>query len=483
MEDNLTIPYHAPTSDFQEVRGRTSVIAFFFGMSFIYASILIGGKWAFYIPFFAFAIIITFVWRNAPRPWIFLVSIAAATPLFTPYHKFTCNIIYATLFALFNARYLFRLPRWIYVPTALAVVGFCISSFTWMSDDVAGGMLRQGAYAFNYIIAPFILLPIIYLRMEKSRDTVANLQGLLFCLIVPSTIILISAKLFGTVYNAWEASLHISAGGLSEGFLQYKLSHVIVDFLRTEVGFILAALICASMAITISKVKILYRLLAGVCLSVNMLLLLATASFGSGFACICGIAAIFYIQFRTVGVVKVFISMVAICGMMLLLYFISPPNIKIYLENRYEYRVVKADTDRFGMWVRAMKFCVDHPLGIGYSLSINEKGVKSYVHNDYLAYMVSYSLLGGLGYTSLVAGVLISFLQVKKNILKDPSALTIYLAGLGVIVVVAVNSITDHMMENRWYFTLIWSVVWYSYFCTRAGNKAALSLHASSALP
>ena len=106
-------------------------------------------------------------------------------------------------------------------------------------------------------LAPFLLLPVVYLRMRESRDHAANLQGLLFCLIVPSTLILISAKLFGTVANAWEASLHV--GSLPEGFLQYKLGKVIVNFLRTEVGFILAALICASTAVTVSQVKGLYQ--------------------------------------------------------------------------------------------------------------------------------------------------------------------------------------------------------------------------------
>ena len=62
---------------------------------------------------------------------------------------------------------------------------------------------------------------------------------------------------------------------------QYQLGKVIVNFMRTEVGFILAALICASAAVTASPVKILYRVVAAACLASNAFLLLFTASFGS----------------------------------------------------------------------------------------------------------------------------------------------------------------------------------------------------------
>ena len=121
-----------------------------------------------------------------------------------------------------------------------------------------------------------------------------------------------------------------------------------MNFLRTEVGFILAALICASTAVTVSQVKGLYRLLAGACLASNVFLLLATGSFGSIFACLCGLAAIFYTQFRNVSITKVLVSVAVVCCMLFLTYSLSPPSVKEYLGKRYEHRVVKADTDRLG---------------------------------------------------------------------------------------------------------------------------------------
>lgn len=467
MNDHLNTSYYAPTSDHREARGRTSIIAFFLGMSIIAASILIGRKYAFYVPFLAFSILMTLLWRKAPRPWIYLVSISAATPIAISKQQFACNLIFALWFTVFNMKYLLKIPKWIYLPAGLAIFGVITSSINWMGDNFIRSIMRQGAFAFNFILAPFILLPMIYVRMKESRDHASNLQGLLFCLILPSTLILISAKLFGTVANAWEASLH--AGSLAEGFLQYTLGRVVVNFLRTEVGFILAALICASTAIAISKVKTLYRLLAGACLISNAFLLLATGSFGSALACLCGLVAIFYKQFRAVTVTKVLASVAVICCILLLTYSFSPPSIKGYLEKRYTHRVTNADTDRLRLWGRAMDYFLEHPGGVGFTLSAGDR-VKSYIHNDYLAYAVSYGIMGGIAYTSLVVGMLIPFLLVRKKASDSPAGHAIYLAGLGVIVAIAANSMTDHMTENRWYFTLIWSIVWYCYFCSRKGQ-------------
>jgi len=458
-------PDNAPTSDLREVRGNTSVIAFFLGLAIIAAAILLGRSYAFFVSFLVFSLFMTFLWRKKPLPLILLVSISAATPLALSKQQVTCNLIFAFWFAVFNTRYLFKLPKWIYIPAALAAIGIATSAINWVSGDVLRSFMRQGALTFNFFLAPFLLLPVLYLRMGESRNHGENLKGLLFCLIIPSTLILLSAKLFGTVANAWEASQHVES--LSAGFLQYKLGKVLVNFLRTEVGFILAALICASAAIAISQVKGLYRLIAGVCLASNAFLLLATGSFGSAFACLCGLAAILYTQLRSVSITKVLAAVAAMCCILLLIYGLSPPSTKQYLGKRYEHRVVEADTDRFALWARAVDQILQHPEGVGFTLSVGEKK-KTYMHNDYLVYTASYGFIGGLGYVILIAGLLSFFIFLRKNTINDPAALAIHLAGLGVVAALAVNGITDHSNENRWYFNVIWSLIWYCYFCSRA---------------
>ena len=464
MDSRETAPYPTSIADPEETRERKATTAIFLGMGIIAASILLGRFFAFIFPFLAFSIVMTLIWRKASVPWIFLASIAAATPVTLFRYQFTCNSIFALWFALLNPRYLFQLPKWIYVLLGLALMGLGTGAINWMSGGMIGGIMRQGTFAINLVLVPLILLPMIYVRMSESRDPAANLRGLLFCLIVPSTLILLSAKLFGTVTNTWEASLH--TGSIAEGFLQYRLGKVTVNFLRTEVGFILAALICASTAVTISQVRNPYRLIAGACLAANAFLLLVTGSFGSIFASLCGLFAIFCIQVRTVSLTKVLASGAVICCMLGLTFVLLPPSVKDYLGKRYELRVTNADTDRFALWGRAVEQIFQHPEGVGWTLAVG-KGKKTVIHNDYLAFAVSYGVLGGLAYTCFIIGLLVSFFVVEKNAIEHPAALAVYLAGLGVIVAVALNSITDHMTENRWYFNLILSIVWYSYFCSR----------------
>jgi len=456
-----------PVDNFREVRGRTSLIAFFLGMAIIAASILLGRSHAFYVSFLVISILMALLWRKVPRPWTYLVSISAATPIPIARQQFAGNLLLALWFAVFNPRYLLRLPKWIYMPAALAVIGIATSSINWASGNFVGSVMRQGAYAFNFFLAPFLLLPAVYLRMSESRDHAANLQGLLFCLIVPSTLLLISAKLFGTLANAWEASLHV--GALAEGYYQYQLGKVIVDLTRTGVGFILAALICASVAITVSQVKGLYRVIAGACLASNVFLLLATGSFGSILASLCGLAVIFYSQLHNVKATKVFLSVAALCCMLLLTYSLSPPSTKEYLGKRFEHRVVKADDDRLVLWARAMDYFLEHPEGVGLTYTVGEKE-KSNPHNEFIVYAVSYGVMGGLAFPALFIGLLIYFFKRRKNIIGDHNALAIHLAGFSIIVALTVNSMTDNIGVNRWYFNVIWSLIWYSYFCSLAAQ-------------
>ncbi len=263
------------------------------------------------------------------------------------------------------------------------------------------------------------------------------------------------------------------AAMLSEGFLQYRLGNVFVNYLRTEIGFILAALICASAAIAMSHVKGSYRLWAIACLAMNAFLLLSTGSFGSGAACFLGLIAIFYTQLRKINSAKVVASFVIICLTLILSYFFAPQKTKDYLAQRFEHRVVNADADRVTLWGRAFDAFLEHPEGVGLTLSVG-KTVTTYMHNDYLTYTVSYGFLGGLAYMSLIVGLLLSFLRARRGVGNDPAALAVYLAGLGVAVALAANGMTDHSNENRWYFNVIWSIIWYCYFCSKPIAKRSI---------
>lgn len=460
-----TVPYLSSGEVFPEVRGKTSAIAIFLGMAIIAAAILLGRSYALYISVLCFSFLMTLIWRNAPRPWVFLASVAAATPIPLFRQEVACNLIFAVWLMVFNMRYLARLPRWIYILTSLAVMGLLTSSFNWLTGNIVGSLLRQSAYFFNFGLMPLLLVPMIYVRMSESRNHSANLQGLLFCLIIPTTLLLLSAKIIGKPANLWEASLHV--GSLSGGYLRYQLGKVIVDFSRTGIGFILAGLICASTAIVSAQVKTSYRVLAGGCLASNVFLLLSTGSFGSITASVCGLAAIFFSQVRTIKLTKVFTSAAVTCCMVLLILALLPQSTRTYLGQRYEHRIVEHDTDRLTLWSLAVDYFFEHPFGVGLTYTVGDRE-KSNPHNEYLVYAVSYGFIGGLAYPSLVIGLLIYFFKNRKLKIDDSSALAICMAGLGVIIAYAINTMTDNVGPNRWYNNILWSLIWYCYFCSRA---------------
>ena len=122
---------------------------------------------------------------------------------------------------------------------------------------------------------------------------------------------------------------------------------------------------------------------------------------------------------------------------------------------------------------------LEHPEGIGLSFTVGD-AVKSNMHNDYLLYAVSYGFFGGVAYTFVVIRLLVFFFRNTKLVGDDRAASAVYLAGLGVSVAVAVNSMTDHMTGSRWYFIVIWSLMWYSYFCSRGERRRRAASQASS---
>lgn len=360
------------------------------------------------------------------------------------------------------------LPKWVKVSSALVLLGFFTSSINWISGDVVRNIARQGTYLFNIFLGPSLFLSLAFLKMKDSSNHSSNLKGLLFCLILPSTLILISAKVFGTVVNEWQASLH--GESLALGYLKYNIGKVIVNFSRTGVGFILAALTCASTAIVISQVKALYRLFAAACLFANLYFLFSSGSFGSILSCLCGLLAIFFTKMKKVSIASTLGSVVTVFCAVILVYNFLPPSTKDYLDKRYEHRVVERDTDRFFLWSRAIEYFYQHPEGVGSTVTVGDK-VKSNPHNDYLAFAVSYGLIGALAYPVLIIGLLIYWYKNRNMIIDDNNALAITTAGQGVIVAFALNSMTDNIIANRWYFNVIWSLIWYCYFCSRAAGK------------
>lgn len=454
-----------------EVEQQKTSRGIFLGMAILAASVAIGKSFIFFGGFLILSLIITLAWRKHPVRWAFLVSAAAATPVLISKYQVTTSLAFALWSVFLTPRYLLKLPKWLYGLTILAFLGVITSSLNWLSGDLLISMARQATHAFNFLFAPLVLLPLVYARMRESRGQELNLKGLLFCLILPSTLLLLSAKLFGTVMNAWQASQH--AGGTGDGFFVYRLGKAYIVFLRTDVGFILAALICASTSITVSLVGVRQRIIAGGCLVANVFLMLSTASFGSIFASMCGLAAIFVVQIRRINLAKLFSSIIGVLCLMIVVYALLPAKTKQYLEGRYEHRIENKNKDRLELWTAGAKYFLNHPEGVGHTLGVPEGNDTVFVHNEYIVKFISYGALGGLAYVLLIACLFFSLLATQKNVRGDPAGLAVWLAGLGVLIAASVNSMTDHFSGTRVYYNVIWSLIWYCYFCSLPSQNNA----------
>ncbi len=436
------------------------------GIVIICASLVLGSTYAVSAFVLFIGLFVTAAFRKHPMPWIFLVSILAANPINWS-AAFPCNLILVFCLVLYRPKYLFVLPRWLYIAAVLAFAGFVISSGNWMSDLLS--ILQQTNYMINYLMMPIILLPVVFFRMSEEKDNLVKLKGLLFYLIIPTTSLLLLAYVFGTPikkitiehYNVMDIRL-------------YKFANTEVNFTRTHVGFILASMICASSAIIIMPVKAVYRLVAGFCLSINALLLLTVGSVGSSISSLCGIVAIFFCASLRINILRTVFSVVAVVCMMILVWTFAPLKVKDYVELRYKERFVTKGintVDRTILWKRAFDYSMDHPEGVGWSISYGEGSRKRNAHNDYLLYAINYGVIAGIVYACLVISLFVHFFRRAITIINDPSAIAINFAGLGVVVIILINSMSDHLTANKWYFNIVWSIIWYAYFSSKTNPQ------------
>jgi hypothetical protein len=160
-------------------------------------------------------------------------------------------------------------------------------------------------------------------------------------------------------------------------------------------------------------------------------------------------------------------------GLGLASWFFLPAGVQKYAESRYEVRVSKSGSptdDRSWRWKKSFNYLMENPSGVGWSLYVEPLGI--YPHNDYLSYGIAYGILCGLVYFLDVSGLLFSFVSISMAPL-DPSRFALTLVGAGTLTVVLINSLSDHLTSNRWYFNVVWSLIWYAFFGSRAVFRSA----------
>jgi O-antigen ligase len=440
----------------------TSLCAFLLGLGTLGLSIFIGAPDPVSLMVIFFAFLVTVLCSKNPLFWVFLASMLAANPLNWS-AVFSCNVIFAFWLILFKPTYLLNLPRWLYLPGFLALVAFSLSSLNWLSDNTVASIRQQAAYLVSYFLGPLILLPLIYLRMGSESDA-AKLKGLLYFLIVPSTLLLFLTHHFGSRVPIFNSDLHVVM----------RFGNTLWDFTRTHLGFLLSALICASSAIIVTRVNLFQRLVSVCCLAMNLLLLLVTGSVGSSIACLGGIAAMFLVMLRKAQMLRLLVAMLVLVALFLSVWHFSSGKIREYAQQRYHERFSDQGIheDRSALWRYALDGIYEHPAGTGWSLVTGE-GVKKNPHNDYLLFAANYGVLGGIIYAYLILRLQWHFFRSAKSVSDGPYLQVMNLTGLGVVTALLINSFSDHLVANKWFFNVVWSLVWYAYFCGRAQAAAA----------
>lgn len=438
-------------------------IAFCIGMMFNLASIFIGNPYIISLLAIPIAAVMTFRWLNNPLPWIVLVSVFAANPVNLD-APISLNLYFAIFLLVLKMQYLDRLPSWIYLSLLTALISIIGSIINWSATS---DLSTQIAAIINYILGPFFLIPLIYFRLQSVHDSDSLIKGIVLSLIIPSISYMLLAHFFGDPTidknSAFEDFINVNT---------YHLGNVDINLIRTQAGIPLAVFICSSFSIILCAVSNRIRQIAAIFLILTIFLLLVTGSVGSSLAALCGIMLLLYIARRYMSL-KRYVMILPIAIVFALVGWSQlPQEIKDYAGSRYEERFsgTGVDTsDRSERWLLSLEYLLKNPEGRGWDLYVAPIGV--YPHNEYLSYGIAFGIICSFIYLVVPAKILFFLLNIKIHS-NNPAQLAILLAGIGAITVFLINSFTDHLSANRWYFNVVWSIIWYCYFTVRVNSKS-----------
>lgn len=459
------------------------------GWAFNLLTIAIGEPYLMAIVGLVVALAATLAWSSRPLAWVMFVVVIAANPA-NPTTPIALNLLCAAVFLVLKKRGgLQGLPRLTQVALFFVLLSMVVSVLASLSAELTipsihtadisrprpwmatwtGGATIEAVVAnvvsvVNFLLGPFLFIPLIFSRIRHDHEPALLLKGLVFGLIMPTLLMFMLARVFGQPI--------LDATSLSENLLNvlgFHLGRVDIQMIRTQVGIILAALICASFAVSISRVERGLRMLATGCLLVAAYLLLVTGSVGSTLAGLAGILLILFLGRRQFSIKRYLVLVIVGVGLVVTTWAVLPQGLQRYAMSRYELRISdkgSATDDRASRWKKSFDYLLENPSGVGWSIYIEP--IRTYPHNDYLTYAIAFGLICGLVYLLFPAGMLFSFLSFNPRSL-DPSRFALTLVGAGVTTVMLINSMSDHMTANRWYFNVVWSLIWYAFFASRAG--------------
>ncbi len=459
------------------------------GMSVNLVSLVIGVPILMAITGLVVGLAATLIWSERPLEWALFTAVLAANPANTS-TPIALNVLCAVVYFLIRKRSGWKsLPPLSQVALALVLLSTVVSILaslsmnrtvesikasdllqpwllTWSGGVSMRVLISQVVNITNYLLGPFLFIPLIFSRIRQDYDPELLLKGMVFALILPTLLMFLLARTFGQPV--------MDANALKDSMLNvstFQLGKLNIQMLRTQVGIILAVMICTSFAVVISKVKRHLRIMATGCLALAIYFLLVTGSVGSTLAALAGITLMLFMGMRHFSIKRYFILLTVGAGLALATWTILPQSIQRYATSRYEERIGQSGSptaDRSWRWKRSFGYLMENPSGVGWSLYIEPLGV--YPHNDYLTYAIAFGLVCGLVYLFYPSSMVFSFIAFNTGPM-EPSRITLVLAGAGAGTVLFINSMSDHASSNRWYFNVVWSLIWYAFFASRAPRR------------
>lgn len=446
-------------------RPRGGVLgAYVVGLVFNAGSLLIGNPYIVFALAVAVAALAVVRLRSRRAPWVVLASTLAANPVNLS-ATIACNLVIAAAYATVALHRHRRVPAWTVVAAIGAVTGVLLGAPAWSLASPDAIFTQLGAL-MNYIIGPMLLLPILYSGIAEDEEWDHVERGILPWLVLPTLVLLAAARAVGTpvsdaARNAYDYQI----------FSVYRLAAVEVTLTRTHVGIVVATLFCAALPFFLVPERLRSRWLAITCLAVAGALMLFTASVGSALALLTGVLAVVAVGRRRVGGLRLLVGAAVLAVLSAFAWRLIPEEVLQYVIGRYNERFAFGTgigvSDRLGLWVLAAQYAAENPMGVGWGLFIEPLGI--YPHNDYLTYAIAFGVLPAVAYLYVVARLVIEASRRAWSMRRDVR-FSVVAAGLGSGMVLLVNSFSDHLSSNRWYFNVVWSIVWFCYF---GGSKCA----------
>ena len=248
-----------PAAGARETGRSALALPFALGMGVNLASLVVGDPYRVAIMGLGLALVATLAWSGRPLAWIVFTAVLAANPANTTTPVALNLLCAAVYFPLARRTGFGRLPRLAQIALLLALLslGLSILASLWAdpvistihTTDVsqarpwlitwAGGvsletLTSQGISVANYLLGPFLFIPLACSRIREEHDPDLLLKGLVLGLLVPTLLMFMAARAVGRPT--------FDANALREGLLNvstFRLGQVDIQMIRTQVGIIL----------------------------------------------------------------------------------------------------------------------------------------------------------------------------------------------------------------------------------------------------